>query len=57
VITAPTTTVADEVLDTEVVAEELPFTGPETGWLFPAATLLLISGLMITGLTGNSRED
>jgi hypothetical protein len=57
VITAPTSTVADEVAGTQVEAEELPFTGPETGWLVPAAVLLLISGLMITGLAGNSRED
>jgi hypothetical protein len=51
-----TTTVADEVLDTEVEAEELPFTGVDSELLLGMAVLMLMSGLLVIGLTGR-RED
>jgi hypothetical protein len=55
-ITTSATTVADEVLDTEIEAEELPFTGIESDLLVGMAVLLLMSGLVVLGLTG-ARED
>jgi len=51
-----TTTIPDEVLDTGVEAEELPFTGIDSELLVGMALLVLISGLLVLGLTG-SRED
>lgn len=51
-----TTTIADEVLDTHVEAEELPFTGIDSELLVGMAVIMLMSGLLVLGVTGR-RED
>lgn len=51
-----TTTIPDEILDTEIEAEELPFTGVDSELLVGMAVLMLMSGLLVLGLTGK-RED
>lgn len=51
-----TTTIADEVLGTHVEAEELPFTGIDSELLVGMGVLMLMSGLLVLGVTGK-RED